>query len=113
MKLWEKQSIFTQNVAKLLQAMKDRGFNPTLGECYRTTEQAALNAKDGKGIAHSLHCERLAVDINLLDKDGNYLTDNYSYKIFSGIWKEMHPYNKWGGDFVPLVDSNHFQMNNE
>lgn len=110
MKLWEKQALFAQNVAKLLIDMRTRGYNPTLSEAYRTPEQAALNAKDGKGIAHSLHTERLAIDINLLDKDGNYLTDKASYQIFSQMWKDLHPFNRWGGDFVHLVDSNHFEM---
>jgi len=32
---------------------------------YRTPEQTALNAKSGAGIAHSLHMQRLAVDLQL------------------------------------------------
>ncbi len=112
MQLWEKQSVFAQNVALLLNNMHNKGFNPTLSEAYRTPEQAALNAKDGKGISHSLHCDRLAIDINLLDKDGKYLTDKESYHQFGAYWKSLHQFNRWGGDFVHLVDSNHFEMQN-
>lgn len=112
MKLWEKQALFAQNMAKLIIEMNSKSFKPTLGEAYRTPEQAALNAKNGKGIAHSLHCDRLAIDINLLDKDGKYLTDKASYKQFGDYWKSLHPLNRWGGDFKNLVDSGHFEMQN-
>lgn len=112
MELWQKQALFTQNVAELLQEMKSHGFNPTLSEAYRTPEQAALNAKNGKGITHSLHTERLAIDINLLDKDGKYLTDKDSYAPFGSSWCLMHTFNRWGGNFQHLVDSNHFEMQN-
>jgi hypothetical protein len=112
MELWEKQAIFAQNAAKLLIEMHAKGFNPTLSEAYRTPEQAALNAKDGKGISHSLHTERLAIDINLLDKDGKYLTDKDHYALFREFWLSLHPYNRFGGDFTHLVDSNHFEMQN-
>ncbi len=110
MKLWEKQSIFSQNVAKLLQFISAHGFNATFGETYRTPEQALLDSKSGKGIAKSLHCERLAIDLNLLDRGGQYLTDKCQYQPFGEYWKSLHPSNKWGGDFPKLVDSNHFQM---
>ena len=112
MELWQKQAIFAKNAAMLLIDMHNMEFNPTLSEAYRTPEQAALNAKDGKGIAHSLHMDRLAIDINLLDKDGKYLTDKESYKQFGDYWKTLHPFNRWGGDFEHLVDSNHFEMQN-
>ena len=110
MKLWEKQAIFADNVSKLLNYMFACGMKPTLSEAYRTPEQAALNAKDGKGISDSLHCKRLAIDINLLDKDGNYLIDKDDYALFGEFWLALHPFNRWGGDFVHLVDSNHFEM---
>ena len=110
MKLWEKQALFAQNVAKLLIEMNRQNYRPTLSEAYRTPEQAALNAKDGKGIAHSLHTERLAIDINLIDQDGVYCVDKAAYERFAPFWKSLHPFNRWGGDFVHLVDSNHFEM---
>lgn len=110
MKLYEKQSIFAQNVAKLLQFIDHQGFNATFGETYRTPEQAKINAASGKGIANSLHCQRLAIDLNLLDRGGSYLTDKCQYQPFGEYWKTLNPSNKWGGDFIHLVDSNHFQM---
>jgi len=61
-------------VAKLIDWAYAQGYQLTAGELYRPSEQAALNAAKGSGIAHSLHTQRLAVDLQLF-KDGTYLTD--------------------------------------
>lgn len=80
----------------------------TMGECYRTPEMAEIYAKQGKGIKDSLHCKRLAVDLNLFI-DGVYITDTESYKILGEKWKSLHPDCRWGGDFSK-PDGNHFQL---
>lgn len=104
-----KQSIFVKNIASLIDYVYANGFELTFGDAYRSPEQAALYAKQGKGIADSLHCKRLAIDLNLF-KDGKYLTDKESYVQFGAYWKSLHPANRWGGDFKKLVDSVHFEM---
>jgi len=104
-----KQSIFVKNVGSLIDYVYENGFELTFGDAYRSPEQAALYAKQGKGIADSLHCKRLAIDLNLF-KDGKYLTDKESYAQFGAYWKSLHPANRWGGDFKKLVDSVHFEM---
>lgn len=108
MELWERQSLFTKNVAKLINYINDQGYTCTLGEVYRTPEQAALNAKTGKGIKNSLHCDRLAVDINLFTKDGQYQAKTEQYKPFGDYWEKLNQFNKWGGSF-PRGDGNHFE----
>ena len=113
MKLLDKQSLFAQNLAKLLQYITSHGDRVSLGEVYRTPEQAKLNAKKGIGIVNSLHCKRLAVDLNVFDVNGKYLTEKVSYKPFGDYWKTLHPSNKWGGDWDKLVDSGHFQMDDD
>lgn len=107
--LWEKQACFTQNIASLLQFINSKGFFVTFGEAYRTPEQAALYAKSGKGIIDSLHIRRLALDLNLFDKDGVYITDYDFYEPFGEYWETLHHLNRWGGRFK-RVDSNHFEM---
>jgi len=109
MRLSEKQAIFTRNVAMLIEYINKLGYECTFGDAYRTPEQAELYEKQGKGIKNSLHCKRLAIDLNLF-KDGSYLTDVASYKPFGDFWKTLHSYNRWGGDFPKLVDANHFEM---
>jgi len=81
----------------------------TLGEAWRTPQQAALNAQDGKGIRDSLHCERLAVDLNLF-QDGNYLMHTEQYRALGEWWKTLGPAYRWGGDFKSRPDGNHFSI---
>lgn len=110
MTLHEKQALFTQNVAYLIGFIYSAGESATFGDAYRSPEQAAIYASQGKGIVDSLHNKRLAIDLNLFDQKGNYVTDKQSYAAYGTYWKSLHPLNRWGGDFIHLVDSNHFEM---
>jgi hypothetical protein len=109
MTLQEKQIIFASNVSLLLcKIFGTHLYSVTFGEAKRSPEQAAIYAKEGKGIIDSLHCKRLAIDLNLF-KDGVYLTDYADYKLFGDYWVTLHPFNRWGGSFA-RVDSDHFEM---
>jgi hypothetical protein len=107
--LSQQQAIFAKNVAQLILFIEASGMHCTFGEVYRTPEQAALYAKQGKGIKKSLHCSRLAVDLNLFDSTFTYRTDVAFYKPVADYWKTLHVQNRAGIDF-PKVDSNHFEM---
>lgn len=109
MKLSERQSIFAQNIALLLQYIKSKGFSATFGEAFRTQEQANIYAQSGKGITDSLHCKRLAVDLNLINHEGIYLPDSKDYKQFGIFWENLDGLNRWGGRFKRM-DGNHFEM---
>ena len=108
MTLGERQRLFVQLVAKLIEFAYEAGYGLTFGETYRTPEQAMLNAQKGTGIAHSLHTLRLAIDFNLF-KDGVYLTDSESHQPLADYWKTLHPDCAWGGDF-PKRDGNHYSL---
>lgn len=108
------------------------GFEFTLGEGYRTAEQAAINslslfdrAKVGavletkyptlaeairvstsQGIKNSVHRDKLAQDINLF-KNGQFLDDAADYLPFGAFWKTLHPLARWGGDWG---DADHFSF---
>lgn len=110
MDIVSKQTTFALNVAKLITFIYEKGFAVTFGEALRTPEQAMRYAKQGKGIINSLHCSKLAIDLNLFDSAHNYCTEKASYEQFGTYWKSLHPSNRWGGDFHRLVDSNHFEM---
>lgn len=115
MTLQQKQSVFAKNVAILINHIYDNGHCVTFADAYRSPEAAALNAKDGKGIADSLHCKRLAIDLNLFDMGGKYLTEKSDWECFGLYWESLHPMNRWGGFFVEkykghIVDSNHLEM---
>jgi len=110
MSLSERQAIFSLNVAKLIVFINEKGFKCTLGEAFRTFEQAKLYAEQGKGSANSLHCSRLAVDLHIFSKYGKYLEEFKDYEEFGVYWEKLHPDNKWGGRFPKLVDCVHFEM---
>jgi hypothetical protein len=114
MKLWQQQSIFALNVSKLISYINIQNFYCTLGDAYRCPEMAAIYAKEGKGINDSLHCKRLAIDLNLFDLNGDYLQDSKYYEPFGEYWETLHDNNRWGGKFIKnggkISDPNHFEM---
>lgn len=106
MKLSEKQQLFTVMTADLIHWAQAHGYRLTFGEAYRTPEQAALNAKTGKGISNSLHTLRLAVDFNLFI-NGEYQTDTDAYRPLGEYWESIG--GTWGGRFS-RADGNHFSL---
>jgi hypothetical protein len=109
MTLREKQSLFVKLVAELIQFATQAGYEITFGEAWRTPEQAALNAKSGKGIKNSLHIERLAIDLNLF-RDGKYLTGIEGHQTLGEWWENRHELCAWGGKFG---DPNHYSLTHE
>ncbi len=114
MTLRQQQALFAQHVARLLDHIYANNYTCSLGEAYRTPEQARLNAQKGIGIARSLHTDRLAIDINLFDARGRFLTNSSAYEWLGIYWESLDPLNRWGGYFVSkyggkIVDGNHFE----
>lgn len=107
MTLHEQQSLFARLTGLLIGQAFAMGYEVTFGECYRTPEQAALNAKSGAGISNSLHTQRLAIDL-MLFKDGAYLTKSEDYEPLGVWWEAQNPLNAWGGRFISRPDGNHF-----
>jgi hypothetical protein len=103
------QEEFCQAAANLIQKAHQMGYTVTFGEAWRTPQQAALNAAAGTGITHSLHIERLAIDLNFF-KDGQYIQDGSQLKDLGAWWKALGPKYRWGGDFQHLPDGNHFSL---
>lgn len=85
------------------------GYEVTLGEAYRSPEEAKRLAKLGLGIENSLHTLKLAIDINLF-KDGVYLSSTESHRKL-GEWWEIQSTDQftcaWGGRFN---DGNHYSI---
>ena len=107
MTLSEKQAVFTVMIAQLINWADEHGYRLTFGETYRIPEQAALNAKNGKGITNSLHTQRLAVDFNLF-VNGQYQTNTEAYKPLGEYWESIG--GTWGGRFKSNPDGNHFSF---
>lgn len=109
MTLREKQCLFTILIADLIQHARSVGLELTFGEAYRPPETAALYARQGKGIAGSLHTSRLAVDFNLF-KDGRYLSGTESHRPLGEYWELQSGTDYsccWGGRFN---DGGHYSM---
>lgn len=109
MYLEQKQQIFSHNVGLLINYICFMGYAISIGEVYRTKEQAEIYAKQGKGIIDSLHCKKLAIDISLF-KDGKYLDKSESYEFAGKYWEKLDPLNRWGGRWEKRTDGNHFEM---
>jgi len=107
--LIDKQKAFPGFVARLIMWLSQQGYEVTFGEAHRPPETARLYAVDGKGIANSLHCMRLAIDLNLW-RGGKYLQKNDEYAQPGMFWRSLSTSEMtcvWGGDFG---DGNHFSI---
>lgn len=102
--LLQKQQRFAHMVSFLIQQAEFMGYDVTLGEAQRSPEQAKWNAEHGKGISHSLHIVRLAIDL-LLYKDGVWLNKTEDYTKLGEWWESQG--GTWGGRFG---DGNHFSL---
>jgi hypothetical protein len=104
------QQEFALAAAKLIQQSLLMGYDGvTLGEAWRTPQQAQWNADHGTGIAHSLHIERLAIDLNFF-KSGALITDGSQLADIGAWWESLGPNYRWGGRFTHLPDGNHFSL---
>lgn len=110
--LQPKQSEFAGLVAELIQKAQCMGYQVTLGEAWRSEDQAKFeakkNAEKGIGISNSLHTLRLAVDLNLF-KGGKFLSKTSDYEPLGKWWESRCPLCRWGGRFS-REDGNHFSM---
>jgi hypothetical protein len=91
------QKIFASQAILLLKRIDESGLQFTFGATFREGDPL-------------LHGKRLAIDINLFDKD-KYLTDVDSHRQFGEYWKSLDPLNRWGGDFRPGTKSSAFDGN--
>jgi hypothetical protein len=106
--LGQKQRRFTRLIGQLIAYAYENEMELTFGDAYRSPEQAKQNAAAGKGIVNSLHCERLAVDLNLFIK-GAYQTDSAAYQKLGEYWEGLGADCAWGGRFTK-PDGNHFSV---
>jgi hypothetical protein len=110
MTLGETQRAFAKTVGEFVVWIFSQPLHEvTFGDAYRSPGQAAANAATGVGIVNSLHCKRLAIDLNLFI-GGQYQNDSRAYRAIGEKWKTMHPLARWGGDFVHTPDGNHFSF---
>lgn len=119
--LRQKQVIFTNSVAALINFASKRGLELTMGDgnidptrrvrVYSLNENV-VSGRDLNHLENGSHYKRLAQDFNLF-VDGVWKTsDCPEWQILGLFWKSLHPLARWGGDFSS-VDLNHFSFEDE
>jgi hypothetical protein len=134
--LRQKQSRFARRLPDLLNYAHALGYDVTLGEAYRTDEQAEIHAigfkgremvaslierqfpllakklrnNTGNGIRNSLHTLRLAIDLQLFDSHGRWVTEVEPYRLIGEYWESLGPDHRWGGRFG---DTPHYSIEHE
>ncbi len=110
MTLLEKQFMFSRLMPLLIDKALELGYEITLGEAYRSAEEAARLAKLGKGIVGSLHTLKLAIDLNLF-KDNVYLSTTEAHRQLGTYWESLSNgkdfTTNWGGHWG---DGNHYSI---
>jgi hypothetical protein len=106
MTIGQKQELFSRLLILLLQKAHELGYEVRLRELWRTDEQAALYAAQGKGIKNSLHRIGLAIDLVLMSQ-GRVLSTTQWYRALGEYWESLHELCSWGGDFG---DGGHFSI---
>jgi len=107
-----KQNAFSGLVAKLILKAQEMGYLVSLGEAWRPNETALMYQRQGKGIAKSNHCIRLAIDLNLF-KNNALLTSADQYEPLGTWWESQSTPEytcRWGGRFH---DAYHFSFEHE
>lgn len=111
--LRQKQSVFAVNVARLILHANSLGYSVTLGEAWRSDQEATRLALTGQGIKRSLHQDRLAIDINLFSKEGLWLDKTEDHRFLGEWWINQHVLARWGGYFQHRKDGNHYSFTHE
>lgn len=109
----DKQSKFLQTISIFIPKVAEIGYQMTLGEGWRPPELARLYEEDGRGISNSLHCHRLAIDLNAFS-NGKWLDGSQDWHIplltqIGKTWESLDPLCAWGGRFAKK-DYNHYSF---
>lgn len=105
------QNEFVKTLVRLFTWLDLNGYKVSLGEAYRPPEMAAIYAQQGKGITKSLHCERLAIDLNIFKGDALLVTVD-ELRVVGDTWESFSTQEfvfAWGGYFL-RPDSDHFSL---
>ena len=115
MTLREKQELFLQLLCGLItHVFSQPGRTCTGGELWRSDATAEAMAAQGKGVANSVHRQRLAIDLNLF-LDGVWQQGTEAHREIGEWWEQQHPLCRWGGRFKdskgnPKPDGNHYGL---
>ena len=105
------QWTFLKNVAKLIVFAESKGYKLTGGWLKRDEEIQKRLYNEGLSLTlNSNHIKSLAIDLNIF-KNGNLTYDKKDIEELGKYWKSLNGMNRWGGDWMRLNDTGHFEMN--
>lgn len=104
-RLLKAQWKFSRMLPRLLMKAYSLGYEVSLGEAYRSPEEAHRLSSLRKGISNSLHSDRLAIDLNLFLPDGTWLKTTDDHQALGEFWESIG--GTWGGRFG---DGNHYSL---
>ena len=90
MTLGDKQRLLGELLVMLLTRMLGAGFQFRIAFAKRCEECPV-------GRPRSNHKSMLAIDIDLFDEDGNYLSKTEDHEEFGKFWEGLHSLCRWGG----------------
>lgn len=94
-------------VARLIDRAGEMGYEVTLGEAWRSEGEERRISANNAGIRRSLHCDRLAIDLNLF-RGGVLLSGSQAHRPLGEFWESIG--GSWGGRFG---DGNHYSLAHE
>jgi hypothetical protein len=114
MRIVSQQAEFLKDVVLLLIEADRQGFIVTGGELYRTQYQQDFYLRTGASQRkESIHQKRMAIDLNFFVKNTEGILElTYNKEIIQPLgdyWCRLCPQNEWGGNWIVLVDTPHFQ----
>ena len=105
----EQQNAFIKDFARLILMADSFGLTVTAGELMRSQEQQNIYLESGRTtIAHSIHQDRMAGDLNFF-KDGVLTYAKADIQKLGDYWESLNEHNKWGGNWTTFVDTPHFE----
>lgn len=102
------QQRFALLVGRFLTELPALGYSVTLDEAYRPPETADLYARQGRGLRNSVHCNKLAVDLNLF-RNGTLCQTDADFKPAVDLWLSYAPDCRAGANFS-RKDYRHFSL---
>ena len=109
MSLRTEQSAFALDLVRLLVWATKQGYEYTIGEVQRTTDQQKIYVDTGRSrTMNSQHIKKLAADIFFF-KEGRLLNTVDELKPIGTAWEVLDKANQWGGSWKSFKDTPHFE----
>lgn len=106
MTLGQKQELFMRMLPRLIDKAHELGYEVRGGDLFRDPRvHGAMGEKKGYGNTNSCHKLKLAIDLNLFNKGGEFMQTTEDHRELGEWWESQG--GTWGGRFN---DANHYSL---